>query len=108
MASDRPSRLPGGVNAQLLTAIVVALGIGGGGGSLLAGGHDPGAMERLLAERSAAVAQTYATKLELSEMKTDLSLITQKLEQVSGQLDAVSAQLVELEKDLQTPPHRRR
>ena len=110
MPSDRPSRIPGGLNAQLVTAIIVALGIGGGGGSLLAGGG--GQSDHRLEDHEKSATERFATKLELTEqlgqMRTDLSLIRQELAQVSDQLVQVSAQLVEVEKQLQRPSPRRR
>jgi hypothetical protein len=107
MPSDRPSRLPGGLNTQLVTAIIVALGIGGGGGSIIAhqGGPD---LDRVLDERAENSRALFATKLEVAEMKGDLALIRQELAQVSEQLVQVSAQLVEVEQSLQRPPGRRR
>lgn len=99
MADDRASRFPGGVNTQLVTAIVVALGIGGGGGSLLAQQASPD-LARLLDERSEAARLVFATKLEVADLKGELALINQALGQVSDQLDAVSAQLEEVEKQL--------
>ncbi len=83
----------------MVTAIVVALGIGGGSGSLLAHQATPD-LNRLLDERTEAARLVFATKLEVSDLKGELALINQALGQVSDQLDAVSAQLVEVEKQL--------
>lgn len=104
--SDRPSKFPGGLNAQLITAIIVALGVGGGGGSILAHQTRPD-LDRVLDERAASAREIFATKLEVSEIKGDLALIRQELAQVSEQLTQVSAQLVEMEQSLH-PTHRRR
>ena len=104
--SDRPSRFPSGLNAPLITAIIVALGVGGGGGSLLANQAVPD-LARVLDERAVTARELFATKLEVSAIKGDLALIRQELAQVSEQLTQVSAQLVEMEKSMH-PTHRRR
>ena len=107
MPSDRPSsiRFPGGVNAQLLTAVVLALGIGGSGGSLLAGSNAD--LDRRFAETEGVAEQRYATKLELSSISSDLALLRQELAQVSAQLESVSVQLVKMEEQLRAPIRRR-
>lgn len=110
MASSDPphrsSRLPGGLNTQLVTAIVLALGIGGGGGSFIANSRgDEPSMQALLAERKADAQATYASKIEMQELKGELALISQQLVTVNQQLEAVSLQLTEME---QRPLPRRR
>ena len=91
MADDRPSRLPGGLNTQLVTAIIVALGIGGGSGSLLA--HQQAAPPDM--DRAKEI---FATKLQVAEMQGELALIRQEVAQVSDQLTQVAAQIVAMDR----------
>lgn len=90
---DRPSRFPGRLNTQLITVIIVALGVGGGGGSILAHQNSPG-----LALHNEAAKEIFATKLEVSAMKGDLALIRLEVAQVSAQLAEVSDQLKEMDR----------
>ena len=90
MAEDRPGRFPGGLNTQLVTAIIVALGIGGGSGSLLAHQQAPPDMDR--------AKEIFATKLQVAEMQGERALIRQEVAQVSDQLTQVAAQLVAMDR----------
>lgn len=104
--SDPPSRPSNMV--QLVTAAVVALGIGGGGGSLIAAGYSTEALDSMLAERSKVAEMVFATKLELAEMGTEIQLIRQALMTANGALATMGAQLTSIEESMRDNHSRRR
>lgn len=95
MPTERTSVRPSSSQTQLIAAVLVALGIGTGGGSILAHGPSPEEMERV-----------YATKLEVAALSTELALVRQELEQATEILNGMTAQLQVVE-DAVREPHER-